>query len=160
MRIVSMALDVQSTLGHASYQCHMEPGLNVLNAPNTWGKSTLLQSIVYALGLEGALSASSRAPLGPAMTQAIETNRGRGSVIESFVTLTVANHRGRYMRVRRWAMSLEVSQNLVQVFVADSEAGLDAAHRQDMFVRQGGATVSEVGFHRLLEEFLGSGLLT
>lgn len=155
MRIVSVTLDVQSTLGHASYQCRMEPGLNVLNAPNTWGKSTLLQSIVYALGLEGALSASSRVPLGPAMTQAIETDRGRGSVIESFVTLTVANQRGRFMRVRRWAMSLEVNQNLVQVFVADSEAGLNAARRQDMFVRQGRATVSEVGFHRLLEEFLG-----
>ncbi len=154
MRIVSVALDVQSTLGHASYQCRMEPGLNVLNAPNSWGKSTLLQSIVYALGLEGALSASRRVPLGPAMTQALDTDRGRGSVVESFVTLTVANERGRYMRVRRWAQSLQVSQNLVQVLAADSEAGLDAARRQDMFVREGGATSSEVGFHRLLEEFL------
>ena len=155
MRIVSVALDVQSTLGHVSYQCRMEPGLNVLNAPNSWGKSTLLQSIVYALGLEGSLSASRRVPLGPAMTQAVETTRGRGSVIESYVTLTVANDRGRYLRVRRWAQSLEISPNLVQVLAADSEAGLNAARRQDMFVREGGATSSEVGFHRLLEEFLG-----
>ncbi|MGO9159300.1 MAG: hypothetical protein ACLP7J_01100 [Streptosporangiaceae bacterium] len=155
MRIVSVALNVQSTLGPFSYQCRLEPGLNVLNAPNSWGKSTLLQSIVYALGLEGSLSASRRVPLGPAMTQAVETDRGRGSVIESFVTLTVANERGRYMRIRRWAKSLEVNLNLMQVLTADSEAGLDAAARQDMFVREGGATVSEVGFHRLLEEFLG-----
>ena len=136
MRIVSVALDVQSTLGHASYQCRMEPGLNVLNAPNSWGKSTLLQSIVYALGLEGALSASRRVPLGPAMTQAVETDRGRGGVIESYVTLTVANDRGRYLRVRRWAKSLEVSPNLIHVLAADSEAGLDATRRQDMFVRE------------------------
>jgi hypothetical protein len=155
MRIVAVALDVQSTLGHASYQCRMEPGLNVLNAPNSWGKSTLLQGIVYALGLEGSLSASRRVPFGPAMTQAIDTDRGRGSVIESYVTLTVANDRGRFLRVRRWARSLEVRQDLVQVLTADTEADLDGARRQDMFVRQGGATSSEVGFHRLLEEFLG-----
>jgi hypothetical protein len=155
MRIVSVALNVQSTLGPFSYQCRLEPGLNVLNAPNSWGKSTLLQSIVYALGLEGSLSASRRVPLGPAMTQAVETNRGRGSVIDSYVTLTLTNDRGRYMRVRRWAKSLEVNLNLIQVLTADSEAGLDAAARQDMFVREGGATVSEVGFHRLFEEFLG-----
>lgn len=155
MRIVSVALNVQSTLGPFSYQCRLAPGLNILNAPNSWGKSTLLQSIVYALGLEGALSASRRAPLGPAMTQAVETDRGRGSVIESYVTLTITNEQGRYLRIRRWAKSLEVNVNLIQVLAADSEAGLDAAARQDMFVREGGATVSEVGFHRLFEDFLG-----
>lgn len=155
MRIVSVALDVQSTIGHASYQCRMGPGLNVLRAPNSWGKSTLMQSFVYALGLEGSLSTSSRVPLGPAMTQAIDTSRGRGGVAESFVTLTVVNESGRYLRVRRWAKSLQLSLNLMQVWAADSESGLDVARRQDMFVRQGRATVSELGFHRLLEEFLG-----
>jgi hypothetical protein len=155
MRIVSVALDVQTTLGHLSYQCRMEPGLNVLNAPNTWGKSTVLQSIVYALGLEGSLSTSNRTPIGPAMTVAVETDRGPAGVIDSFITLTVFNGRGQYMRVRRWAKSLQVSQNLVQVQTADSEDGLATAHRQDMFVRQREATTSELGFHRLLEDFLG-----
>lgn len=155
MRIVSVTLNVQSTLGPFSYHCRLESGLNVLNAPNSWGKSTLLQGIVYALGLEGALSASRRVPLGPAMTQTVETEHGRGSIIESFVTLTVSNERGRYMRTRRWAKSLEVNLNLIQVLAADSEAGLDAATRQDMFVRDRDSTVSAVGFHRLLEEFLG-----
>lgn len=155
MRIVSVTLDVQSTLGHLSYRCRMQPGLNVLNAPNTWGKSTVLQSIVYALGLEGALSASRRVPIGPAMTLAVETDRGAASVIESFVTLIVANQNDRYLRVRRWVKSLQIDQNLVQVQVADSEAGLESARRQDMFVRLGGATTSQVGFHRLLEDFIG-----
>jgi hypothetical protein len=89
------------------------------------------------------------------MTLAVETEQGPAGVIESFITLTVANGRGQYMRIRRWAKSLEVSQYLVQVQVADSEEGLAAAHRQDMFVRQGGSTTSEVGFHRRLEDFLG-----
>jgi hypothetical protein len=53
MRVVAVALDVETTRGHISYQCRLQPGLNVLRAPNSWGKSTLLQSIVYALGLEG-----------------------------------------------------------------------------------------------------------
>jgi hypothetical protein len=155
MRIVAVALDVETTLGRASYQCRLEPGLNVLNAPNSWGKSTLLQSIVYAMGLEGSLSASRRVPLGPAMTQAVDTDHGRAGVIQSYVTLTLANNRDRYLRVRRWAKSLEVGQNLIQVLTADSEAGLEAAHREDMFVREAGATFSEAGFHRLLEEFQG-----
>ena len=31
------------------------PGLNVIRAPNTSGKSTCIQAIIYALGLEGML---------------------------------------------------------------------------------------------------------
>ncbi len=155
MRVVAVSLDAVTSLGHASYHARMEPGLNVLSAPNSWGKSTLLQSIVYALGLEGALSASNRVPLGPAMTQVIQTPRGRGSVSESYVTLTLVNDRRRYLRVRRWAKSLDVNVNLVQVVTAESEEGLERAKRQDMYVRRAGATSSEVGFHRLLEEFLG-----
>jgi hypothetical protein len=155
MRIVAVTLDVETALGRASYNCRLEPGLNVLNAPNSWGKSTLLQSIVYALGLEGALTASRRVPLGPAMTQAVDTDSGRAGVTQSYVTVTLANNQGRYLRVRRWAQSLEIGQNLIQVLTADSEAGLEGAHRQDMFVRESGATFSEAGFHRLLEEFVG-----
>jgi hypothetical protein len=79
----------------------------------------------------------------PAMTVVVETEQGQAGVVDSFITLTVANSRGQFMRVRRWAKSLEVSQNLVQVQVADSEEGLATAHRQGMFVRQGGATTSE-----------------
>ena len=89
------------------------------------------------------------------MTQAIDTSRGRVGVVESYVTLTLLNDEGKYLRVRRWPKSLEVSPNLVQVFVADSEAELSTARRQDMFVREGGSTYSALGFHRLLEEFIG-----
>jgi hypothetical protein len=155
MRIVAVALDVETTRGRISYQCRLQPGLNVLRAPNNWGKSTLLQSIVYALGLEGSLSASRRTPFGPAMTQAVDTDQGMASVIQSYVTLTAVNDRDMYLRVRRWAKSLEIGSNLIQVLAADSEEGLNTAHRQDMYVREGGAAYSEVGFHRLLEDFQG-----
>ena len=89
------------------------------------------------------------------MTQAVETDQGMAGVIQSYVTLTVVNDRDRYLRVRRWAKSLEIGSNLIHVLAANSEAGLDAAQRQDMYVREPGATYSEAGFHRLLEEFQG-----
>jgi hypothetical protein len=155
LRLVSIALTVTNSAGSASYEARFTGGLNILNAQNTWGKSTLIQSIVYALGLEGSQSASRRSPLGPAMTTVIETSRGRSAVLESHVTLTVVNHRGRYMRVRRWGSSGVIDRGLVQVWLGSSEEELNTSQRRDMFVRESGSTTSKVGFHRLLEEYLG-----
>ena len=160
LELVAIRLQLNTSLGRAEYATRFGPGLNVLNADNSWGKSTLLQSIVYALGLEGALSASRRSPLGPAMTQAIDTPKGRATVIESSVILWIRNARGQHIRAQRWVMSQDVDARLIRVWIAESEKGLEAAKHQDFFVRDPGSTTSTLGFHRLLEEFLGWNLPT
>jgi len=79
MRLVDVRLDVVTAVASLNYRTRFSSGLNVLNAPNTWGKSTLLQSIIFALGLEGMLSASRQAPLGEAMTVRIRKSCERAS---------------------------------------------------------------------------------
>lgn len=155
VQIISAELNVITADGTARYEARFGPGLNVLNAPNSWGKSTLLQSIVYALGLEGSQTASRRSPLGPAMTTVVETQSGRHAVVESYVTVTLRNNDHHYLRVRRWGLSPDVQRDLLQVWRSSSEGGLDTANRRDMFVRESGSTTSRVGFHRQLAEFLG-----
>lgn len=152
--LVSVTLDAKSSQGDAAYSARFSPGLNVLAAPNSWGKSTLLQSILYALGLEGMLSASRRVPLGPAMTSVIDLPQGRGTVYESSVELTITNDES-FLRVRRYPASTDVQSNLVQVWQSDTEAGLDEAVRRDMYVREGGSATGDFGFHQLLATFLG-----
>ena len=53
-------------------------GLNVLRADNSSGKSTVLQSIIYALGLEGMLSARRDIPLPHSMTDYVEVDGEAG----------------------------------------------------------------------------------
>lgn len=155
LELVAIRLTLNTSRGPAGYEARFGPGLNVLNADNSWGKSTLLQSIVYALGLEGALSASRKSPLGPAMTQAIDTPEGPATVVESAVTLWIKNSQSTYMRLQRWVVSNKVNTKLIQVWTATSEAELEQAPRHDHFVRDPGAATSSLGFHRLLEQFLG-----
>lgn len=154
IQFLKVELTAETTAGTAHYETEFKPGLNVLNASNTWGKSTLMQSIVFALGLEGSFTTSRRVPLGPAMTQHIDTAQGRTTIVASHVTLTLANDRGQLMRVRRWAVSDDVRPDLMQVWLAEDVAGLDGAVRQDMFVGNR-SVLSQVGFHRQLEHFLG-----
>lgn len=153
--ISEVKIAVATVDGIAEYGTRFNDGLNVLNAPNSWGKSTLMQAVMYALGLEGSQTASRRSPLGPAMTTVVETVSGRRAVIESYVTLTLRNSGGSYLRVRRWGYNEDVKRDLLQVWQADREELLDESSRVDMFVRESGSTTSKVGFHRLLADFVG-----
>jgi hypothetical protein len=56
LRIRHIRLRVQTESGLFGTDIPLKPGLNVLWADNTRGKSTCLQGLLYALGLERMLS--------------------------------------------------------------------------------------------------------
>jgi hypothetical protein len=154
-RYLDIELTVTTATRTASRRIDFIAGLNVLQAPNSWGKSTLIQSLVYGLGLEGAFSASHLSPLGEAMSSVIDLDDQREAITESSVTLTLQNDRGHVLRVSRFPRSLEFKSELVQTWFATAPALLAAAPQIDMYVRQGGSATHELGFHRFLEEFAG-----
>lgn len=154
-RFVSVRLNVKTSANEAEYFTKFEPTLNVIEAQNSWGKSTLIQSLVYGLGLEGSFSASQLSPLGEAMSSVIDLHGAREAVVESSVTLTLTNHEGEFLRMRRFARSLQYKTSLIQTWRSDTEDELDRASRADYFVRQSGGASHELGFHSLLEDFLG-----
>lgn len=154
-RFLNIELAVQTATRRSVHRVDFTSGLNVIQAPNSWGKSTLVQSLVYGLGLEGAFSTSHLSPLGEAMTSVIDLNGQREAVVESSVTLTIESDQGIFLRTRRFAQSPTYEQDLIQTWAGTSDEELSTAERKDLYVRQSGAATHELGFHRLLEEFIG-----
>lgn len=133
------------------------PGLVVLRADNSTGKSTSLQAVIFALGLEGMLSPSHAIPLPHAMTHRV-TDPDSGAevaVLESEVLLEMENGDGRVATVRRHPRHADISANLVTVFESPGLTDDQWANRRDYFVRVPGAAQRESGFHRWLADFLG-----
>jgi hypothetical protein len=156
LHLVDISLDVLTVSGPLNYSSRFETGLNVLAAPNSYGKSTLLQGIIFALGLEGMFGRSTVPPLGPIMKTVADLPDGsRPAVVESSITLTCRNGDGNYLRLRRFAASDNVANALIQTWAAPTEQGLATAPQVDTFVRQSGAATRELGFHRVLAKFLG-----
>lgn len=156
MRLVNVEISSRTDRGLLRYATEFSPGLNVIAAPNSFGKSTLLQGVIYALGLEGMFSSSRKPPFGPALLSVADfPDGGRSPVRESWVALTITNERGSYMRCKRFVRGDGVDTALILTWQATNLADLDRASRVDMFVRHGGSTIRELGFHRELAEFLG-----
>jgi hypothetical protein len=78
-------------------------GLNVIQAHNTSGKSTSLQAIIFALGLERALGPQLSVPLPYAMRERIhEAEEAPYEVVlQSYVEVEVENDRGDVLVIHR-----------------------------------------------------------
>ena len=132
-------------------------GLNLVRAGNTSGKSTCMNSIVWALGLEGMLSPRHAIPLPHAMTSQIDGPDGAEyNVAEAYVMLEVRRSDGEYLTIRRQVAGDSRDKNLVTAWAgpALSESGTSIAPI-DYYVRRRGAAREERGFHRFLADWCG-----
>lgn len=115
MKINALRLVARTAHGEVGRDIHFAEGLNLLRADNSSGKSTALQGIIYALGLEGMLSPSQRIPLPHAMTDNVSVGGADGRVIESFVELEFANADGAVITASRSVVHPSKDKRLVTV---------------------------------------------
>ncbi len=129
-------------------------GLIILHADNSSGKSTVVQSIIYALGMEGMLGPSHDVPMPHVMTSKIDTADKTLRVTSSHVSLEIENDRGEKAVLNR-ASAGPRNRHLVTVTdgAALSLPNADYAS-SDFFVREGGAATRERGLHTWLAKFI------
>ncbi|CAH0178278.1 hypothetical protein SRABI02_01420 [Plantibacter cousiniae] len=154
LRIEALRLRVNTANGAVGRDLRFADGLNLLRADNTAGKSTAMQAIIYALGLEGMLSASHRIPLAHAMTDRVMIDGVDSKVTSSSVALQIRNASGEVITVRRGVVS-DQDNRLIVVERGPSLSTNGSFGRESYYVRSGGAAVNQAGFHRFLAAFVG-----
>lgn len=157
LRLRTLRLRVATDDGDFGADIDFEEGLNVLGAPNTSGKSTCVQAVLFALGLEGMLGPGRDVPLPHVMTHSLDDADGTERlVVQSEVLLEISDASGAPLTIRRYPHHPSIDSNLVSVWDA-TLAGLDAEQagdRQDFYVRRPGAAQREAGFHHFLAQRL------
>ena len=155
LRIRHLNLTINTDKGAFGVKRDFSDGLNVVRAENWAGKSTLLQSIIYALGLEGMFTPSHDVPLPHAVTDYLETPLGRAKVLDSMVSLEIENGTGEFLTVQR-SIAGDRNRHLITAYdgrAITSKTGIET--RTDYFVRERNAATSERGFHAKLASFIG-----
>ncbi len=133
-----------------------EAGLNVVQAPNTSGKSTCLQAIIYALGLERSLGPQLTVPLPYAMREQIHQFKEDpyDLVLQSYVELEIANAQGEIVVLHRDVVG-DKSTKLIQTWNGPSlSSEAPRGEQRDYFVLDGGSATNESGFHAFLAQLL------
>jgi hypothetical protein len=154
LQLRHLKIQVMTSGGLFGVEVPFETGLCILHADNTSGKSTCLNSVLYALGLEGMLGPSQNVPLPPAVTDFLDYNNETYEVLESEVLLEISNGTD-IMTVRR---QIKGSQNkhLINVWKGAMLSQTRTSYvSSDYIVREAGGASRKIGFHRLLAEFVG-----
>lgn len=155
LRLRAVSLRIETRRGRVGMNFEFADGLNVLRADNSSGKSTVLQGVIYALGLEGMLSARRDIPLPHSMTDYVEIENEDLPVLTSSVVLEIENGDGESISIERSIKNSSISPQLVQVTMGPALTAPGDYIRQDYFVRRSGAAQREAGFHRFLAEWVG-----
>lgn len=132
-------------------------GLNIIQAPNTSGKSTCLQAVIYVLGLERSLGPQLAIPLPYAMRERIHAAEDQPyeAVLQSFVELEIENDRGEVVVLHRDVVGGKDTKLIQVTFGASLSADAPRTQQRDFYVLDGGSAVQEDGFHFFLASYLG-----
>ncbi|MDL5051810.1 hypothetical protein QQ054_38035 [Oscillatoria amoena NRMC-F 0135] len=95
LRIRHLLIHINTDKGVFGTRQNFADGLNVVRAENYAGKSQLVQSIMYALGMEGMQGPSHAVPLAHALTDYLDYKEGskkvKAKVIDSMVSIEIEN---------------------------------------------------------------------
>ncbi len=141
-------------------QCiKFEKGLNIIRAENTSGKSTLINGIFYALGLENILS-NRHGPIAlkPVLKEKLEYDGISANVLESYVLLEISNQKNEFITIKRQIIG-NINYNLLKVSFGKLITNNTNNLKTDFFyLHRKGAAQDEKGFHNFLNNFLNLSL--
>jgi hypothetical protein len=154
VKLNGVRLAVDTTDGPFGFHFTFGPGLNIVRASNSSGKSTLFNCILYGLGLEELIGGKGEHALVPAVKDQLFEGQRRIDVQTSEVFLEVA-HGEKVITVRRPIHDPERSWKLVEVYDgALPGRGEPASRGEPMYLFDKGSASKDQGFHRYLERFL------
>lgn len=127
-------------------------GLFILRVENSHGKSTCINAIAYALGMEMALGqTSSKPPFPPSLLKSIQDEKGiERSVISSFVKLEISNSVGKTVTLKRNILGAD-ADSIITLFQGTIET--PQLEGKDLFLHREGDTTRDSGFYFWLSKF-------
>ena len=155
LKIRAIKLEVNTASGLFGARYEFTDGLNIIRGNNSTGKSSLFQSILYALGFEELLGGKNEKTMQSVLKDQVEfPDEKFHSVLQSFVYLEIENKS--IITIRRGISGGTRKSQLVDVYSGALLTGnSETLQSRPMFVHdKGSASDGIYGFHVFLSEFL------
>ncbi|EPM5526209.1 Uncharacterised protein [Acinetobacter baumannii] len=159
MIILGLKINLITNEGSFGFKETFGRNLTVIKAGNSGGKSTLVSTILYALGMEEILGGKGENVLPYCLSTYFDYEARRIEVIASEIYLEVENSFGEIRTFRRVIKDKHKSSKLIEIYSSryissNERLGIATA----TYVHDAGGAKREEGFHFYLEKFLNLSL--
>lgn len=156
LHINALRLEINTTNGLYGAFFPFESGLNIIRANNTSGKSTIFQSIIYALGFEELIGGRNEKTMQSVLKDAVLDGAHQYNVLQSAVLLEISNGE-KLATIRRSVINENRKPQLVDVIDGPMLTCPEGNYEmRQMYIHDSGAATDvKYGFHVFLEEFIG-----
>jgi hypothetical protein len=140
------------------YRIPFSSGLNIIRGDNSSGKSTFVNSLIYALGMEEIIGSKGNAALPYALKNRFDLDGDNKVVLNSAVYLELENRLGKVITLKRVIKSDDIDTKLIQVIEGAylTDNSITNVKSQYTFLHDAGSAQDEKrGFFAYLENFLG-----
>lgn len=157
IKLNRFAISIATTSGKYGFQCEFKSGLNIIRGDNSSGKSTLINSLFYSLGMEELIGGRGIKSLPYALKNYIDNKDGEHiSIISSGVMLEIENHNNEVVTLSRPIISEDKDPKLVEIIHGPYLTKPLSYSITPTFLHDSGSAVhSGIGFYKTLEDFIG-----
>ena len=158
LRIQKLKISLNTSDGEYGFLCEFKSGLNIIRGNNSSGKSTLVNALIYSLGMEEILGGKGEKTLPYALKDYVENERkDKIKIVSSYVYLQVSNSKSDVVTFKRAINSLEKDTKLIEVIEGSYLTNPDEKYQVSpkYLHDKGSAKNTESGFFSFLERFVG-----
>ncbi|MDC6164325.1 AAA family ATPase [Achromobacter xylosoxidans] len=140
------------------FQCEFDGGLNIIRGKNSSGKSTLINTLMYGLGLEELVGGKGERVLTSAVRDGFTYKNAFRRIDKSAVLVEVENAEGKITTFRRPIRNQHKSTKLMEVFegpLLTNGKAVENMAPAPLFLHDGGSATLAEGFINYFESFLG-----
>ncbi|MDH1105524.1 AAA family ATPase [Pseudomonas otitidis] len=142
------------------FKTFFEKGLNIIRGSNSSGKSTIINSLLYSLGMEELVGAKSERTLQYSVRDYVEYEGSKHFIVESSVSIEIENRSGNIVTITRPIKSQHQNTKLAKITQGPVLTQNFSGPSQFKFVHDQYSAIYEEGFFTFLEKFLGLNLPT
>ena len=155
LKVNRLLVEINTENGVYGIDTCFNSGLNfIASEDNTCGKSSILSSIYYCLGLEEIIGGRGEKVLTSVYKTTIEDGEKSWNVLESGAYLEISNGE-EIVTIYRSAKSLTRDSKLMTLFYSSLDSiSNQATIYEDMYVHMPNSAIAVKGFHSFLEKFL------
>ena len=152
--IKRLKIAIETTDGPFGFLAKFDRNLNIIRGRNSSGKSSIVHSILYALGMEELLGAQNADALTYVLKDHIEYEGGEYLIKRSMVSMELESQ-GKTITVTRKIKEDGVNPKLVEIQECAALSEDETAPVIYRFLHDGGSAQIREGFYTYLENFLG-----